>query len=172
MRLEASFFCPILCYLGEQTTPYFATIFQVGHLVIEGDQVGQAETAFHKPMLSGSNPTVILHVFCHVTALRMTCSRTAPKVRLTALALGVPCLNREAKSVPLGQAESQIQTPRTTEYPELEGTHKDYGIRTPGFAQDIPKSHTMLCLRVSSKLLLNSDKLGTGRPVPEPDTLR
>jgi len=34
-------------------------IHWVGHLVIEGDQVGQAGPAFHEPMLAGHDPLVV-----------------------------------------------------------------------------------------------------------------
>jgi len=34
----------------------------VRHLVIEGDQVGQAGPAFHEPMLAGPAPLVLLHM--------------------------------------------------------------------------------------------------------------
>jgi len=34
----------------------------VGHLVIGGDHVGQAGSAFHEPMLAGPDPLVVLHV--------------------------------------------------------------------------------------------------------------
>lgn len=69
----------------------------------------------------------------------------------------------------LGRADSQIQNQRITEYPDMEGTLKDHGSPTPGPAQDIRKSHSM-CLRALSKLFFNSDRLSTGRPVPEPST--
>ena len=36
-------------------------IHQVCHLVIVGDQVGQAGPAFHEPMLAGPDPLVVLH---------------------------------------------------------------------------------------------------------------
>jgi len=34
-------------------------IHQVGHLVIEADQVGQAGPAFHEPMLAGPDPLIV-----------------------------------------------------------------------------------------------------------------
>lgn len=34
----------------------------VGHLVIEGHQVGQAGPAFHKPTLSGPDPMAVLYI--------------------------------------------------------------------------------------------------------------
>jgi len=37
-------------------------IHQAGHLVIEGDQVGQAGCAFHEPMLAGPDPLAVLHM--------------------------------------------------------------------------------------------------------------
>ncbi|KAK4827445.1 hypothetical protein QYF61_018002 [Mycteria americana] len=39
-----------------------ATLRAMGHLVIEGDQVGQAGPAFHGPMLAGPDPLVGLHM--------------------------------------------------------------------------------------------------------------
>lgn len=34
----------------------------MGHLVVEGDQVGQTGPAFHKSMLASSDPLVVLSV--------------------------------------------------------------------------------------------------------------
>ena len=34
----------------------------MGHLVIEGDQVGQAGPAFHEPMMAGPDHLVVLHL--------------------------------------------------------------------------------------------------------------
>ena len=34
----------------------------MGHLVIEGDQVGQVGPAFHEPMVAGPDPLVFLHM--------------------------------------------------------------------------------------------------------------
>jgi len=34
----------------------------VGHLVIEGDQAGQAGRAFHEAVLTGPDPLVVLHM--------------------------------------------------------------------------------------------------------------
>ena len=34
-------------------------IHQVGHLIIEGDQVGQAGPAFHELMLAGPDPLIV-----------------------------------------------------------------------------------------------------------------
>ncbi|KAK4823264.1 hypothetical protein QYF61_000231 [Mycteria americana] len=42
-------------------------IHQVGHLLIEGDQVGQAGPAFPEPMLAGPDPLVILYMPCDST---------------------------------------------------------------------------------------------------------
>ena len=39
-------------------------IHQVGHLIIEGDQVGQVGPAFHEPMLAVPNPQVAPHMLC------------------------------------------------------------------------------------------------------------
>ena len=40
---------------------------QVGHSIIEGDQVGQASPALHKPMLAGFVPPVASHILCNLT---------------------------------------------------------------------------------------------------------
>lgn len=40
----------------------FLSSTQASHLVIEGDAIGQAGLAFHEPMLSGSDPLVVLHM--------------------------------------------------------------------------------------------------------------
>ena len=37
-------------------------IHWAGHLVIEGDQVGQAGPAFHEAMLGGPDPLAVLHM--------------------------------------------------------------------------------------------------------------
>ena len=37
------------------------------HLVTEGDQVGQEESAFHEPMLAGPDPLVVPHMLCDCT---------------------------------------------------------------------------------------------------------
>jgi len=37
-------------------------IHKVGHLVIEGDEVGQAGPALHEPMLAGPDPLVVLQM--------------------------------------------------------------------------------------------------------------
>ena len=37
-------------------------IHYVGHLVVEGNQVGQAGPAFHEPMLAGPGALVVLHM--------------------------------------------------------------------------------------------------------------
>ncbi|KAK4831749.1 hypothetical protein QYF61_018947 [Mycteria americana] len=42
-------------------------IHRVGHLVVEGDQVGQAGPAFHEPMLAGPDPLVGLHMSVECT---------------------------------------------------------------------------------------------------------
>jgi len=42
--------------------PSHSFIHLVGHLVIKGDQVGQAGHAFHEPMLAGPDPLVVLHM--------------------------------------------------------------------------------------------------------------
>jgi len=39
----------------------------VGHLVTEGDQVSEAGPAFHKPMLAGPDPLVVLYMPCDGT---------------------------------------------------------------------------------------------------------
>lgn len=39
----------------------------MGHLVIEGDEVGHAGPAFHKPMLTGPDQLVILRMPCDGT---------------------------------------------------------------------------------------------------------
>jgi len=60
-------------------------IHQVDHLVIEGDQVGQAGPVFHEPMLSGPIPWLSFTRL--VNALRMNHSIILPgtEVRLTGL---------------------------------------------------------------------------------------
>lgn len=42
-------------------------IHQVGHLVVEGDDVGHAGAALHEPTLSGPNFLVVLHIPCDYT---------------------------------------------------------------------------------------------------------
>jgi len=42
-------------------------IHQVGHLVVEGDEVGQAGPAFHEPTLSEPNFLIVLHIPCDHT---------------------------------------------------------------------------------------------------------
>jgi len=42
-------------------------IHQVGHLVIEGDQVGQAGPDFHESLLATPDPQTVLHVHCDLT---------------------------------------------------------------------------------------------------------
>lgn len=37
-------------------------IYLVGHLIIEGDQLGQAGPAFHESLWAGPHPLVVLHV--------------------------------------------------------------------------------------------------------------
>lgn len=34
----------------------FSLIYQAGHLIIEGDQVGKAGPPFHEPILTGPDP--------------------------------------------------------------------------------------------------------------------
>jgi len=34
----------------------------VGHLVVGGDEVGQAGPAFHEPMLAGPDSLVVIHM--------------------------------------------------------------------------------------------------------------
>ena len=41
-------------------------IHQAGHSTAE-DQVGQAGSAFHEPVLSGPDPLAVLHMLCDVT---------------------------------------------------------------------------------------------------------
>lgn len=45
-----------------------------------------------------------------------------------------------------------------TDYPKLEGTHKNYQSTAPACAQNSPKNHAM-CLRALSKCFLNSGRL-------------
>ena len=42
-------------------------IYQYGHPVIEGDEVGQTRPAFHEPVLSGPDPMNTMHMPCDLT---------------------------------------------------------------------------------------------------------
>ena len=44
----------------------FSLIHQSGHLIIEGDRVGQAGRAFHESVLAGPDLLVVLHMQCDV----------------------------------------------------------------------------------------------------------
>ncbi|KAJ7427764.1 hypothetical protein WISP_04174 [Willisornis vidua] len=71
------------CKLAESA---FNPLVQVGHLVMEGDQAGEAGPAFHQPMLAEPDPLVVLYMLCDCTQddlLRNTLSST--KVKLTSL---------------------------------------------------------------------------------------
>lgn len=57
-------------------THSLSLLLQVGHPVMEGDQVSQAAPAFHKPKLAGPDSLVVLHG--HVMAVKMICSVTFP----------------------------------------------------------------------------------------------
>ena len=59
-------------------------VYQSGHLVIEGDEVGQAQATFHEPVLAGPDS---LYATCRVFSPKMICSITFPgtEVRLTGL---------------------------------------------------------------------------------------
>ena len=39
----------------------------MGHLVIEGDETNQGGPAFHKPILAGPDPLVVLRMLCDHT---------------------------------------------------------------------------------------------------------
>ena len=39
-------------------------VYQSGHPVIEGDEVGQARPAFHEPVLAGPDPMDAMYVLC------------------------------------------------------------------------------------------------------------
>ena len=41
-------------------------IHQLGHFIVEGDQVGQAGPALGEPMLAGPDLLVVLHMQCDV----------------------------------------------------------------------------------------------------------
>lgn len=45
----------------------FPLINQVGHFVIEGDQVGQAGAGLHEPLLTEPDPSVFSHEFYDLT---------------------------------------------------------------------------------------------------------
>ena len=42
-------------------------MYQSGHPVIEGDEVGQAQPASHEPVLPGPDPLDAMHVSCDLT---------------------------------------------------------------------------------------------------------
>ena len=44
----------------------FSLIYQAGHLIIEGYQVGQAGPALHEPMLAGPDLLVALQMPCNL----------------------------------------------------------------------------------------------------------
>ena len=74
--------------LAEIWVDYMNSIYLIhhmGHLVVEGDEVGQAGLAFQEPILAVSDPPVVPHTVRD--AFKMTCSVTFPgtKVRLTGL---------------------------------------------------------------------------------------
>ena len=60
-------------------------IYSVGHLVIEGDQVGQGVPAFHESMLSEPDPLVLLQVSSEHIQDESLHNLARPQVRLTGL---------------------------------------------------------------------------------------
>jgi len=57
----------------------------VGHLVIEGDQIGQAGRAFLETMLAGTDPMVVLHTPGERTQDELLHNLAGAEVRLTGL---------------------------------------------------------------------------------------
>lgn len=54
----------------------------VGHLVLKGDQAGQAASAFQEALWAGPGPLVVLHVPCDSSEEDLLCDLPSAQVKL------------------------------------------------------------------------------------------